>query len=88
MHDLYLSGFEPPTEIGLSIGIPHAIGECDRAFCPKPNTNHPTVAQNFYRMSGLAGNDARLSKSASPGSNTTYGAAFQRVGYGCLIRGR
>ena len=89
MYDLYQSGFEPPAEVGLSIGITSCNrGNATAHYVPMPSTNHPTVAQNLYRMSGGTGNDDRFEQIGQSWVKHTYGAkAANDCGFGCTDPG-
>ena len=75
--------------LGLSI----AITSCNRGnatahYVPMPNTNHPTVAQNLYRMSGGTSNDDRFEQIGQSWVKHTYGAkAANDCGFGCTDPG-
>jgi hypothetical protein len=53
-----------------------------------PNTNHPAIAQNFYRMSGGTGNDDRFEQIGQAWVKHSYGAkAANYCGFGCTDPG-
>jgi hypothetical protein len=89
MYELYQSGFESPTEVGLSIGITSCNrGNATAHYVPMPSTNHPVVAQNFYRMSGGTGNSDRFEQIGQAWVKHTYGAkAANDCEFGCTDPG-
>jgi hypothetical protein len=49
------------TQVGLIMGTTACNnGDADLDFLSLPNTDHPVIAQNLYRMSGGASNDDRF----------------------------
>ena len=49
------------TQIGLGVGtVSCNAGDIELDYFAMPNTNHPVMAQNLYRMSGGATNDERF----------------------------
>jgi len=88
MADLYVAGFVS-TRLGLAIGITSCNrGSATAHFVRMPDTNHPTVAQNLYRMSGGTGNDDRFEQIGQSWVKHTYGAkAANDCGFGCTDPG-
>lgn len=89
MSGLYVSGSQSPSEVGLSIGITSCNrGNTTAHFVEMPSTNHPTVAQNLYRMSGGAANDDRFEQIAQAWVKHTFGAKpANYCGFGCTDPG-
>ena len=89
MYDLYQSGFEPPAEVGLSIGITSCNRGNATAHCvPMPNTKPSHCCANLYRMSGGTGNDERFEQLGHAWVKHTYGAkAANDCGFGCTDPG-
>jgi hypothetical protein len=49
------------TQVGLAVGTTSCNnGDVDLNWFAMPNTDHPVIPQNFYRMSGGATNDERF----------------------------
>ncbi|HKP04645.1 MAG TPA: hypothetical protein VJU77_14935 [Chthoniobacterales bacterium] len=73
------------TRLGLGIGITSCnAGDAEAHFVAFPSLNHPTVAQNLYRMSGGSGNDDRFEQIGQSWVKHTYGAdAANLCGFGC-----
>jgi hypothetical protein len=79
----------PFTQLGLAIGITSCNGgNAEVNFMPLPNTNHPVVAQNFYRMSGGSGNNERFEQIGQSWVKHTYGAKQANdCNFGCIPAG-
>ena len=74
MHDLDVYGVSG-TQDGLAIGITTCnAGSQLIDFFAMPNTAHPAVAFNFYRMSGGAANNDRFEQISQGWVKHTYGA--------------
>ena len=88
MHDLIHYG-SSGTLAGLAIGITSCnAGNQPAHFVAMPDTNHPTVAQNLYRMSGGPGNADRFEQIGQSWVKHTYGAkAANACGFGCTNPG-
>lgn len=73
------------TQEGLALGITTCnAGNALINFFAMPNTHHPAVAQNLYRMSGGTGNDDRFEQIGQSWVKHTYGAKqANSCNFGC-----
>jgi hypothetical protein len=98
--DMYeLIEFGPTgTQVGLAVSAEICnIGNVVVNFIVFPNTNHPIIPQNLYRMSGGSSNDDRFEQIGHSWVKHTFGAGngdgcgfvctggdFSHLGIGCL----
>jgi hypothetical protein len=97
MAGLYVDGVVG-TQNGLAMGVTSCnTGNQVVSFAAMPNTNHPAIAQNLYRMSGGSSNDDRFEQIGQAWVKHTYGAEqanacffscqpggdFNHLGVGC-----
>src|SRR3984893_9797183 len=74
-------------------GLATAITTCNAGnqvvnFFAMPNTNHPAIAQNLYRMSGGSGNNGRFEQIGQAWVKHTYGAEQANAcNFGCMPGG-
>jgi hypothetical protein len=75
----------PPPQLGLGIGTTMCnAGSVGINIVPMPETNHPIIAQNLYRMSGGPGNDERFEQIGQAWVKHTFGSAnVDECGFGC-----
>jgi Tol biopolymer transport system component len=88
MADLYVDG-TAGTQNGLAIGATSCnAGNMVVNFLAMPDTNHPAIAQNLYRMSGGSGNDERFEQIGQAWAKHTFGAKqVNSCGFGCQPSG-
>jgi hypothetical protein len=61
LHQIQQLGSAVGTQVGVAVGtISCNIGTIDLNWFPLPQTDHPVIPQNLYRMSGGANNDERF----------------------------
>src|SRR6266849_5094917 len=78
---------------GTQVGLGLATDACNNGDQPinwfaLPNTDHPVVAQNLYRMSGLPNNNARFEQIGHAWVKHTFGADESNAcGLGCNTNG-
>lgn len=84
MFDLYEDG-AAGTQRGLAVGITSCnAGNQFVNFSAMPNTNHPAVAQNLYRISGGPQNTDRFEQIGQAWVKHTYGAKqADSCSFGC-----
>ncbi len=74
---------------GTQRGLATAITSCNTGdetvgFFAMPNTDHPVVAHNLYRMSGGSGNNERFEQIGQSWVKHTYGAEqANNCNFGC-----
>ncbi|HEX7515714.1 MAG TPA: hypothetical protein VF345_00350 [Chthoniobacterales bacterium] len=75
----------PPPQLGLGVGATACnAGNVEVGFIEMPNTDHPVIAHNLYRMSAGSGNDERFEQIGQSWVKHTFGAAnFDECGFGC-----
>jgi hypothetical protein len=73
------------TQIGLAIATTSCnMGDQEIHFFQLPNTDHPVVSQNLYRMSGGANNNDRFEQIGQSWVKHTFGANQDNdCGFGC-----
>ena len=74
------------TQVGLAMGTTACNnGDADLDFLSLPNTDHPVIAQNLYRMSGGATNEDRFEQVGQSWVKHTFAALEQNdCGFGCI----
>lgn len=78
---------------GMQMGLAMQAAVCNAGnvmvdFFPVPDTRHPIVAQNLYRMSGGSDNNGRFEQIGQAWVKHTFGAEQANVcGFGCLPGG-
>ncbi len=88
MADLYVDG-----TAGSQQGLAMAVTSCNAGnafleFFAMPNTHHPVIAQNLYRMSGGSGNNERIEQIGQAWVKHTYGAKqANSCNFGCIPGG-
>ena len=69
------------------LGCRHHLVQCGKRivdFFPLPETNHPVIPHNLYRMSGGSGNDERFEQIGQSWVKHAYGSANDNeCGFGC-----
>jgi hypothetical protein len=73
------------TLVGLAVGTTSCNnGDQDLNWFAMPNTDHPVIPQNFYRMSGGAGNDERFEQIGQSWLKHAFTALTGNAcGFGC-----
>ncbi len=73
------------TQVGLAMGTDTCNnGDVELNFFAMPNTDHPVMPQNLYRMSGGAANDERFEQIGQSWLKHAFFALQQNVcGFGC-----
>lgn len=73
------------TQVGLALGTEVCnAGTVDVGWHALPNTDHPVVPQNLYRMSGGAANDERFEQiGQSSVAHGFFALAQNSCGFGC-----
>ncbi|HJT80839.1 MAG TPA: hypothetical protein VJ719_06560, partial [Chthoniobacterales bacterium] len=75
--------------LGTQVGLAVATGICNAGnvevnFRALPDTNHPVIPQNLYRMSGGSGNDERFEQIGQSWAKHTFGTGNgNECNFGC-----
>src|ERR1043166_3776973 len=74
------------TQVGLGVSTTSCnAGNVPVDFLMLPNTDHPIIPHNFYRMSGGANNDDRFEQIGQSWVKHAFGAdQFDECGFGCI----
>jgi hypothetical protein len=77
------------TQVGLAVGTTACNpGNVTVNFVPMPQTTHPIIPHNLYRMSGGSGNNDRFEQIGQSWVKHTFGAkAADDCGFGCTDTG-
>ncbi len=72
------------TQVGLAVGTTSCnAGNVPVNFFALPNTNHPVIPHNLYRMSGGAGNNERFEQIGQSWVKHTFGADQENTCFVC-----
>jgi hypothetical protein len=73
------------TQVGLAVGTTSCnAGQVDLDWFALPDTDHPVIPQNFYRMSGGATNNERFEQIGQSWLKHAFTALTQNIcGFGC-----
>ena len=73
------------TQVGLAVGTTSCNnGDVDLNWFAMPNTDHPVIPQNLYRMSGGATNDERFEQIGQSWVKHAFAALTGNAcGFGC-----
>ena len=78
------------TQVGLAVGTTSCNnGDVDLNWFAMPNTDHPVIPQNLYRMSGGASNNDRFEQIGQSWLKHAFTALTGNAcGFGCQRSGR
>ena len=85
-----LGGLEQFGSNGTQVGLGVSTTSCNAGNVPVdffqlPNTDHPVIPHNLYRMSGGSGNDDRFEQIGQSWVKHAFGAdQFDDCGFGCI----
>ena len=75
------------TQVGLAVGTTSCNnGTVELNWFAMPNTDHPVIPQNLYRMSGGATNDERFEQIGQSWLKHAFTALQENAcGFGCTL---
>jgi len=83
-----LGGLEQFGSNGTQVGLGVSTTACNAGnvpvnFFPMPNTNHPIIPHNLYRMSGGSGNNERFEQIGQSWAKHAFGAKQANACFSC-----